>query len=240
MVEFGAFLATQRDAPHRDVHRSGNLDEAGAERVDLVSANRCGADLVSDEVRREQDVVIDKRELAHTCARQHRGDLGAEGAASDNANAFSGKNSIVIGEPAAGADPQDSRATEVALLAAVIGIEVRDLGPGHQHQVHLAASGECLLAEHREAEIIEQACDAVLCRSRNRYSCRQSNGVASFRHLANPGRPSAHVCSAVDLGNRHSEGFGVVLFRNADLNGLARFNRPQALFERQRQQEPEV
>jgi len=52
-VEICALLAAQRDAPHRDVDRSRNLDEASAERVDLVSANSYGAELISHEVRRE-------------------------------------------------------------------------------------------------------------------------------------------------------------------------------------------
>lgn len=98
-------------------------------------------------------------------------------------------------------DLQESRASEAALLVAVIGIEVRDLGRGHQHQVHFPAGGERLFAERREAESTEQIGDARLRGRGYRRSLRQSNGMASLRRLPNSRRPRAAIDDTVDLGD---------------------------------------
>lgn len=117
---------------------------------------------------------------------------------------------------------------------------MRNLGLRHQHRVQLAGGGERLFAEGREAEIAEQVCDALLRRRWHGGCLRQSDGMTPLRGFANTGGPRARIGDTVDLGDRHREGFRVILFRNADLDDLTGFDRLQALFDRQRQQEAEV
>jgi hypothetical protein len=126
------------------------------------------------------------------------------------------------------------------LLAGVIGIEMRDPGRGHQHQVHFSAGGERSVAERVEAERTEQVGDAGLRGGGHRRSLRQPNGMALLRRLPNARRPCAAIGDAVELGDRHRAGFRVIFLRDADLDGLTGCDRLQALLEFLCQQEPEI